>query len=137
VHVGVAVWRANELVKAREVPAEYAVTFINKMLITERQLHVDVRLVVEEFRLYPGKAKALSWSPMLTAEMIGALKWVAEQQGVVVVMQGADVKVPTRRQLKARGIVPYSREGGHANDALLHAYHFILKNELLEDGWSR
>jgi hypothetical protein len=130
VHVGVAIWRTGK-VEAREVGAVIAVTALNRLMLASRN-EGEVRLVIEDFRLYPGSAPSLSWSPMKTAEMIGALKWVAEQQGVIVTMQGADIKNPTKRQLKARGIRSTTGVSNHANDALLHLWHYVLRNGLEE-----
>lgn len=83
-------------------------------------------LIIEKFVLYPGKAAQQSYSPMLTSELIGKLKLVAELNNVTVTMQGADIKVPTKSQLKARGI-PLVGKGNHAKDAEAHLYYRLLK----------
>src|ERR1017187_2812754 len=96
-HVGVAIWR-NRKVCAAEYAADMCLGKFSHLI-----LQLDV-VVVEEFRLYPGKASAQSWSPMATAEMIGAMKWIASCAGVPITLQSAAVKIPTRQQCKARGI---------------------------------
>jgi len=132
VHVGFA-WRRKGKIESRELAAETAPDFINRALMVIQGSGSEAVLVIENFVLYPSKAGAQSWSPMLTSEMIGALKWIASRLSVQVVMQGADIKIPTRRQLKARGIKATGDAGGHADDALLHLYYYLLRNDLLEN----
>ncbi len=125
-HVGVAVWRKGTDLKASEVDADKWLALFAKLVHS-----VDV-VVIEEFRLYPSKAKAQAWSPMATAEMIGAMKFITSQAGKPVVLQGADIKIPTRRQCKARGLRWKDNKSGHASDALLHLQYYLLRHELLE-----
>lgn len=99
--------------------------------ITEEDLDF---LVVEEFRLYPGRTQAQSWKKMETSEMIGAIKWIvreAQRHGFIVslVEQGANIKKPTRGVLKGRGIKRMEGTGNHAADAQLHGWHWILRRE--------
>ena len=87
-------------------------------------------LVIEEFVLYPGKAKHQAGSDFRTSQLIGALKLVADDHGVPVVMQSATIKKPTRRQMKARGIESKAvGEGIHASDAELHYYYRTLRDK--------
>jgi len=127
-HVGIAVWALTDTT-AWETDAEFAVDEIAELLKTWSLPSRKV-LVVEEFRLYAGKAQAQSWSPMETSQMIGALKWVAKECGVEVVEQGAGIKKPTAAQLKARGVMLRGR-GGHARDAELHLWHYLLKEKIV------
>jgi hypothetical protein len=89
----------------------------------------EVKLVVEEFRLYASHAMAQAWDTMMTSEVIGALKWIARQHSVEVIEQGATIKKPTKAQLKPRGIKPFA-QGAHARDAELHTLHYVLKEGL-------
>lgn len=123
-HVGVAIWRPGNHTAALEHDAD---TWLP--LFAAIAPHIDL-VVVEEFRLYPGKAPALSWSPMKTAEMIGAMRWIAACNDLTLVLQGADIKIPTRRQCIARGIQWKSRRSGHASDATLHLWYYLLRNDL-------
>lgn len=90
--------------------------------------HVDV-VILEDFVLYGGqRGQAQTWQPMLTSEMIGAMKWIAHKHGVPVVLQGADIKKPIRAQLPARGVTQIGN-GTHARDAELHLWNWIFQNE--------
>jgi hypothetical protein len=123
-HVGAALWRASDQsIRAKEYDADTWLPTFARIV-----MKVDV-VVVEEFRLYPNKAAAQSWSPMATAEMIGAMKWIASQAGVRLQLQGADIKLPTRRQCKVRGLV-YKNKSIHAADALLHLHYYLLRHDL-------
>ena len=124
-HVGVAVWTAHGGAKAKEVAAEKFLPIFAKIVV-----RADA-VVIEKFVLYPSKARAQSWSPMATSEMIGAMRWIAREKGVLVAMQGADIKIPTRRQCVARGI-NVKHKSPHAADALLHLYYFLLRHELVD-----
>jgi hypothetical protein len=84
-------------------------------------------VVIEEFKLYPGSAPALSWSQLDTVKMIGAMEWIARCSGVPIVLQSAAVKIPTRAQANARGI-EWKNKSGHASDALLHLYYYMLRH---------
>lgn len=125
-HVGVATWKTGEELKATEIDAEKWLPLFERMIKS-----ADV-VIIEKFVLYPGKASAQSWSPMTTSEMIGAMKWIAQKAGAEVIMQGADIKNPTRRQCKARNLKWKDNKSGHASDALLHLQHYMIRNELLE-----
>ena len=123
-HVGVAVWSDNGDREAYTVSSPEAVDHVRHLL--EVGDEGEVVLVIEEFRLYPGKDKPQAYSQMETSEMIGALKYVARRVGVEVVEQGAYIKTPTRKQLQARGIV-HTGDTVHAKDAELHLIHYCLK----------
>ena len=122
IHVGVAMWRDEEAI-AYEVDAEFWLTQFNKIL------EFLELVIIESFVLYPGRASAQSWSPMQTSEMIGAMKWIAQQAGVPIVMQGANIKIPTRRQCAARGI-NVAHRSNHAADALVHLWYYLLRNDM-------
>jgi hypothetical protein len=121
-HVGVATWR-NGVVSADEVDAEF---WLKQFISIINTLEL---VIIESFVLYPGKASAQSWSQMKTSEMIGAMKWIAFQAAVPVVMQGANIKKPTRAQCKARRI-DVSNSSNHAQDAILHLHYYLLRNNL-------
>jgi len=131
-HVGFAIWKSEDkeaTVKGTEFPAEKFLPFFSK-LISEGGLDL---VVIEAFVLYPHRARTLGWSAMATSEMIGAVRWIAGEAGVWVVMQGADVKNVTRRQCHGRGI-NYKHKSGHAEDAQLHLLYCLLKNDIVQ-GW--
>jgi hypothetical protein len=82
-------------------------------------------MVVEEFKLYPGKATAQSWSTMPTAEVIGVLRERCRHSKTEFVTQPASIKKATRALVQRRGIALIGT-GGHARDAELHGWHYLL-----------
>jgi len=127
-HVGLAIW-AEGYWWTEEVDADEAATVVDGKLYDIGGGRTAMTLVLEEFRLYPDKAGAQAYSPMETAQMIGALKWIAKERGAQVVEQGAGIKKATRAQLGARGIKLVGT-GSHARDAELHLVHFLLKEKI-------
>lgn len=125
-HVGVATWHLGEDLKATEIDAMKWLRMFARIV---REYDV---VIIEKFVLYPGKAGPQAWSPMVTSEMIGAMKWIAQEAGVKVVEQGADIKIPTRRQCRVRHLQWKDNKGGHASDALLHLQHYLIRNNLQE-----
>lgn len=134
VHVGVAVWDGKtKAVRATELANGSAVRQIAEMVRARQTLGHRVHVVIEAFVLYPDKAKAQSWSPMQTAQMIGALTWLCENQlfcGVSI--QPATIKVPVRSQMRARGIGISSGKSGHADDAVLHLWRYLLDRGMVD-----
>lgn len=127
-HVGIARWTKQSGMRSTEMDADKAVAAVHQLLSKGAG---NTALITERFVLYPNKASAQSWSPMATSEMIGALKWIAHQQGVPVVMQGADIKKPTRAQCRVRHL-NVKTASTHAADAQLHAWYWLLRNEIIE-----
>lgn len=94
----------------------------------------DSLLVIEDFRLYPDKAKSLIGSGMPTSQLIGSLRFIARFYDIPVVLQPAAIKVPTEFQMKRRGIVHAAvqrKQGGHAKDAETHGYHHLIRNKMI------
>lgn len=100
-------------------------------------------ILLEEYRLYDKNYENQAWSPFKTVQLIGAIKWIAEDYGslshpggtcpvhgdyvgVHVHEQGATIKTATRAQLAARGIRQLG-SGTHARDAELHLWHRVLR----------
>lgn len=82
-------------------------------------------VVVEEFVLYPGKAKHLSWNDMYAAQVIGVIKYICEVLKIPVVMQQANIKK----------FVDYTKceaKGDHEKDAFAHTWFYIKKNKLAD-----
>ena len=120
-HVGVALIREGGI-NAIEYPAKHWLVAFEEIVD-----QFDV-VVIEKFVLYPHKAAAQSWQAMTTSELIGAMRWIASKAGVEVVMQGADIKIPTRRQCQARNI-EWKNKSKHASDALLHLHFYLMHNK--------
>lgn len=99
--------------------------------ISENGIQVIV-LVVEEFRLYPWKAKEQGFSQFHTAEMIGQLKlwvrWFSPETELV--MQPAAVKKPTFAIMQGRKI-PLTRGTQHSKDAEAHLYSYLARTRVV------
>ena len=131
-HVGIAIWTRQGGMRSYELAPFLALEAIEKQFRPLRPgLPKRQQLVVEEFRLYPDKAGAQSHKRMATSEMIGALRWIAKKAGVPVEMQGANIKIPTSRQCTSLRL-EWRTDSIHAQDARLHAYHWLLKNEVIK-----
>lgn len=94
----------------------------------------DLLVIIEEFRLYPDKARSLIGSDMATSQLIGSLRYIARRSGVPVILQPAGIKLPTEAQMRRRGITHRAvleKQGGHAKDAETHVWHHLLRNNLV------
>jgi hypothetical protein len=88
------------------------------------------RIVCEDFRIYPWKAKELAWDPVRTARAIGALTFMARLHSIPLRFQGANIKAAAQaagaEELYDRPL----RENRHQNDAIQH-FVFFTNTELL------
>lgn len=128
-HVGAAQWATGDTgISCVEIGRTGAVATIRQTLEDAIETYDRVVLVCETFQLYGDKAEAQIGSAMETSQMIGMLKYVAEQLGIEFEGQGALIKNATRKQLFARKI---KLQGSiHAKDAGLHTAYFVLFNHL-------
>jgi len=138
VHVGVAVfvetsdgWRCAATVELN--PFGW-VRLYDAILASALRPHY---LVIEDFRLYGHLAMTQVGSSMATSQLIGWTNYatllfndpLAEDQQTAVVLQGAQIKKPTQAVLRAhriRSTAKAARAGGHAFDAELHGWFYIL-----------
>ena len=106
-------------------------------------------LIVEEWRLYPDKAMQQVGSEMLTAQMIGAIRWMvahkhrwqSEVESATqaelkpqLVMQPASIQNTTKAYLRKLGIERTSVKGAdHALSAELHWWKYVLGHRGLLD----
>lgn len=121
--VAVGEWTPNETIDG-----------VRRRLDWAREHGFEFELVIEEFVLYPGRAKEQAGSSFQTSQLIGALKLIARDYDVQVIMQGAHIKKPIRRQLKRRGIKRKAvGKGIHASDAEEHLYHRHLREKAREE----
>lgn len=91
---------------------------------TER---VDL-IIVEEYRIYPDKAQMHIGQPLITAELIGAIKWMAKRQDIPLVEQPAGIKATTAAVLKGRGFKSIGNTL-HARDAEKHLWYYVLNGK--------
>lgn len=128
-HVGLSGWLRGGEVYAREIHHTEAVGTFYGMVREAARSGVVLVMVWEEYVLYPWAAVEQSWSPMLTAQMIGAFRFICESNGVQYAEQGANIKKPIAGQLRGRGIQRVG-QGTHARDAELHLYYYLLKEDV-------
>lgn len=85
-------------------------------------------LIIEEYRVYPDKAKAHIGKTIPTAECIGGFKLIARKSGCRVVEQPAGIKDTMAAILKGRGVKTI---GGsrHSMDAELHMWYYALHGQ--------
>lgn len=122
VHVGVALFKGRQCMWAKE--------FTPKGILKHLEAHLmgTEVLVIERYQLYPHLAQAQAGSDMLTSQLIGALRLMACQLGVPVVLQQAALKTPTENAIAKRGIARKSKgKGNHAKDAETHGYAYLLR----------
>ena len=147
VHVGMAEFIEHddswECDRAYELEHEEAADVISQFVVGGK---LDV-LVVERFALYADKAKAQIGSEMLTAQLIGVIKYIhrlyernrqkaqtyVAETGVQVVecklvFQPASIQKPTRAILRAKGVPSESKGNTHALSAELHGWSWILRH---------
>lgn len=128
VHCGMALFNEGKCLDAWKMKPVECERFVQSAL---REQEIQA-LVVEEFRLYPWESDAQAWSQFLTVEVIGVLRWLWLTEGTNCIWkeQGANIKKPSRGILRMRKIKSMAKAkgaGGHALDAELHGYHFLLR----------
>lgn len=125
VHVGVALFKGQRCMWAREFTPEGILKYLAD------HLNGSEALVVERFQLYPHLAQKQSGSDMLTSQLIGALRLLACQKGVPVVIQQAALKTPAESAIIKRNVPRQSTgNGDHAKDAETHGYAYIWRGRL-------
>jgi hypothetical protein len=89
------------------------------------------RVVCEDFRIYPWKAKALGYDQVRTARVIGAVTFMCRQLQIPFVLQGANIKKTAKlagaEELYYRPV----EENRHQNDAIQH-FVFFTNVELMQ-----
>lgn len=134
VHVGWA-WRMAGVVVSGEWAYTDAPTKVQSLIETARGDGQTVEVVIEEFVLYPGRAKEQAGSEFKTSQLIGVLKFVCERTNTPFAMQGATIKKPTHAQMRARKL---ALAGGnrHSMDAQLHLWYRTIRDHdsLQEEG---
>jgi hypothetical protein len=89
------------------------------------------RVVCEDFRIYPWAAEELSWDPVRTARVIGAITFMCRLHHIPLTFQGANIK----EAAQAAGAEEYYyrplRENRHQNDAIQH-FVFFTAVELMQ-----
>jgi hypothetical protein len=81
------------------------------------------RVVAEDFRLYPSKARAQSGSQLYTARVLGVIEFLCEKWAFEFHLQMAS---RIRDDPKVKDLK--TDKGRHADDAFKHAMAFYLAN---------
>jgi len=126
IHCGVAEFVDGRCWRVAEYDPDGLFEYLDMMMSSASE---DVELVVvESFRLYPGKAAAQAWSKMGTVEVIGVIRFLTTQHEVELLEQGAWVKKIARVRMKAQGVdnlAVTQRMGRHCADAVEHGWYFL------------
>jgi hypothetical protein len=88
------------------------------------------RIVCEDFRIYPWKAKELAWDRVRTARVIGALTFMARVQDIPFILQPAAIKKAAQAAGAEELYYRPLHENRHQNDAIQH-FVFFTNVELL------
>ncbi len=85
-------------------------------------------VVIEAFKLYPWRAKTMSWNSMAAAQVIGVVKACCIEQRIPIVEQPASVrKTIAEPAIQRTGLVNLGRGKRHAKDAALHVLWYFAK----------
>lgn len=88
------------------------------------------RVVCEDFRIYPWKAKELAWDRVRTARAIGAITHMCRQHDIPLVLQGANIKAAAQAAGAEELYWKPLHENRHQNDAVQH-YVWYTNTEML------
>lgn len=83
------------------------------------------RVVCEDFRIYPWKAKELSWDPVRTARVIGAITFMCRTLTIPLIFQGANIKAAAVAAGAEELFYRPLRENRHQNDAIMHHSYYV------------
>lgn len=89
------------------------------------------RIIVEEYRVYPHKAKDHVYSKLNTTRAIGRIESFAEICSIPVSFQGASLKTTGYRYLGKKP-KPKSDPGNHAMDAHAHGTYWLVNNGIID-----
>jgi hypothetical protein len=85
-------------------------------------------LVVEDWKLYPWMLDKLAWDACRTARAIGALELIARQNGIPIILQGADIKDAAQAAGAEELYVSPVYENRHANDSIQHGVFYLARH---------
>jgi hypothetical protein len=99
--------------------------------VTEEELTLPIgRFVIEDFRIYPWKLKALKFDRVRTARVIGAFEFMSRLLDIPLVHQGANIKKAAQAAGAEELYYKPLHENRHQNDAIQH-FVFFTNVELL------
>jgi hypothetical protein len=127
-HTGWAVQGVGGQVTAGTLDSSEVVEWLDQQLQRAYAANLDVEVIIEEYVLYPGQDQRRVFKKNHTSELIGMIKLTCMHHGVGWIEQGATIKKPTRKQLRARGIA-YAPGDVHSRDAQLHLWYRLLRRK--------
>lgn len=125
-HVGFVSWDQGVPDHLEEMSPPQLLKVMEKMVQTS---WLDL-VVIEDWRLYPNKTQEMIGSDFPTCQLIGALKYILEGEGIAYQMQPAQIKYPTMGILKSAGFKLVSKRVGcsnHVQDAELHGWYLQFR----------
>jgi len=102
----------------------------NRRAGTEADYSPIGRIVCEDFRIYPWKARDLKWDRVRTARGIGALTFMCRLKEIEFVLQPASIKAAAQAAGAEELYYRPLRENRHQNDAIQH-FVFYTNTELM------
>lgn len=104
---------------------EFKLDKINLFLDEEITNKISM-IIVEDYRLYPWKSSAQSWSRIETVRVIGAIDYRAHQCGIPIVYQDPSIKgIGYKWAGKTK---PKNHANSHVLDAYVHGVYYLQKN---------
>jgi hypothetical protein len=88
------------------------------------------RIVLEDFRIYPWKLKALKFDPVRTARVIGAITFMCRLLDIELVFQPAAIKDAAQKAGAEELYIRPLHENRHHNDSVQH-FVFYTGTEML------
>lgn len=145
VHNGLSLWEFGDSERPDCVWAEEVNTVARLYTLFEQIVPTLDYAVVEEFRLYPGKAREQGYSQFETCERIGVLDYLTSRADVPLSRQGASLKKPARKLAAAKGFpmtervigsgakkyrgADFQHKSGHVRDSMAHAVWWIYRSK--------
>jgi len=101
---------------------------ISKFLATYDWSQVN-RVILEDFRLFPNKAKEQSGSDFQVVQVIGMVKQVLSDKNIPLIMQMSSILPIAERQAGIR--IPKKHSESHKIVALLHTRFWMIGHNLI------
>lgn len=119
---GWSLFRDGELVECGQVHFEKTAGIIDLLYSFDK---ID-QLVVEEYRIYPNRAKQHVNNSLFTPRVIGGIEAFAYMRNIPLKFQPASLGKShfTDARLKSLGL--YQKGRRHANDAIRHVAHWLI-----------
>ena len=101
-----------------------------KLLDSIRQYNERPIFVVEDYRIFPGKQMVHTMTKLITAEMIGAIEYVAFINSYRFIIQQPADKLIGYKWMGARQ--PSDHKNSHCYDAMAHGIYYLVKNNYIK-----